>query len=232
MRAGDPGPARYLGDHRIPVPHPRSADNPALALAFDPTNRLIGPALARGFQQAMERAGKPIDYDHYAGYINARVVIEKPIGHDSASAAVIRLAGQQGLVYVLDRIVPGYYQRLNAQGEVERSTCCDNTATEHLMMGKLMSDSMLMWTQHYKLDSYRFDLMGHQPRQVMVDIQNRLQKATGRRIDFVGEGWNFGEVANAKPTSSWRCSPCDNAPAGCMSCACKPTRSATSAARA
>lgn len=32
--------------------------------------------LARGFQQAMERAGKPIDYDHYAGYINARVLIE------------------------------------------------------------------------------------------------------------------------------------------------------------
>lgn len=32
--------------------------------------------LARGFQQAMERAGQPIDYDHYAGYINARVLIE------------------------------------------------------------------------------------------------------------------------------------------------------------
>jgi pullulanase len=32
---------------------------------------------------------------------------------------------------VLDRIVPGYYQRLDANGKVERSTCCDNTATEH-----------------------------------------------------------------------------------------------------
>jgi pullulanase-type alpha-1,6-glucosidase len=97
---------------------------------------------------------------------------------------------------VLDRVVPGYYQRLNAQGDVERSTCCDNTATENLMMAKLMSDSMLLWTQQYKLDSFRFDLMGHQPKQLMVDIQNRLQKTLKRRIDFVGEGWNFGEVAN------------------------------------
>ena len=45
---------------------------------------------------------------------------------------------------VLDRIVPGYYQRLDpATGAVETSTCCSNTATEHLMMGKLLVDSVL-----------------------------------------------------------------------------------------
>ncbi len=32
--------------------------------------------LAREFNAAMERAGKPVDYDHYAGYINARVLLE------------------------------------------------------------------------------------------------------------------------------------------------------------
>ncbi len=122
---------------------------------------------------------------HEAGW---RVGMDMVYNHTSASG--------QHLQSVLDRIVPGYYQRLNAKGEVERSTCCDNTATENLMMAKLMSDSMLLWTQHYKLDSFRFDLMGHQPRQAMVDIQNRLQKTLKRRIDFVGEGWNFGEVAN------------------------------------
>jgi pullulanase len=97
---------------------------------------------------------------------------------------------------VLDRIVPGYYQRLNDQGVVERSTCCDNTATEHVMMDKLMSDSVLLWARHYKMDSFRFDLMGHQPRSAMVRMKNRIEKALGRRIDFIGEGWNFGEVAN------------------------------------
>ncbi len=46
---------------------------------------------------------------------------------------------------MLDRIVPGYYQRLNAVGNVERSTCCSNTATENAMMGKLMIDSVMTW---------------------------------------------------------------------------------------
>jgi pullulanase-type alpha-1,6-glucosidase len=105
-------------------------------------------------------------------------------------------ASGQNATSVLDRIVPGYYQRLNAQGEVERSTCCANTATEHRMMGKLMSDSVLLWAQAHGIDSFRFDLMGHQPRDVMVAIQARLKAALGREVQLLGEGWNFGEVAD------------------------------------
>jgi pullulanase len=97
---------------------------------------------------------------------------------------------------VLDRIVPGYYHRLNKDGEVERSTCCDNTATEHLMMGKLMVDSAVLWATQYKIDSFRFDLMGHQPRAVMEELQAKVNAATGRQINLIGEGWNFGEVQN------------------------------------
>ena len=97
---------------------------------------------------------------------------------------------------VLDRIVPGYYQRLNALGEVERSTCCDNTATEHRMMAKLMLDSVALWAREYKIDSFRFDLMAHQPRAVMEVLQTRVNQAAGRPVQLIGEGWNFGEVAN------------------------------------
>ncbi len=99
---------------------------------------------------------------------------------------------------VLDRIVPGYYHRLNATGAVEQSTCCDNTATENAMMGKLMIDSAELWTRHYKIDSFRFDLMGHQPRSVMEQLQKRVDKAAGRKVELIGEGWNFGEVENGK----------------------------------
>ena len=120
---------------------------------------------------------------HRAGL---RVGMDVVYNHTSASG--------QHPQSVLDRIVPGYYQRLNLLGEVERSTCCDNTATEHRMMDKLMSDSVLLWAQHYRIDSFRFDLMGHQPREAMVRMQQRVQQATGRRIDFIGEGWNFGEI--------------------------------------
>jgi len=97
---------------------------------------------------------------------------------------------------VLDRVVPGYYHRLNATGGIERSTCCDNTATENLMMAKLMIDSVEQWAVQYKIDSFRFDLMGHQPRAAMEQLKARVNRATGRRIDLIGEGWNFGEVAD------------------------------------
>ena len=99
---------------------------------------------------------------------------------------------------VLDRIVPGYYQRLNADGKVEESTCqtCGNTATENNMMAKLLSDSVRLWAREYKIDSFRFDLMGHQPRPVMEKLKVSLASDNAHPIFLIGEGWNFGEVAN------------------------------------
>lgn len=106
------------------------------------------------------------------------------------------MASGQDRQSVLDRVVPGYYHRLNAQGTVETSTCCPNTATEATMMAKLMIESAVIWARDYRIDSFRFDLMGHQPRAAMLDLQRAVDAATGRRIHLLGEGWNFGEVAN------------------------------------
>jgi pullulanase-type alpha-1,6-glucosidase len=104
---------------------------------------------------------------------------------------------------VLDRIVPGYYQRLSSTGAVETSTCCSNTATEHAMMEKLMVDSVVTWATEYKVDGFRFDLMGHHSRANMEAVRAALDELTvaddgvdGSSIYVYGEGWNFGEVAN------------------------------------
>jgi pullulanase len=122
---------------------------------------------------------------HAAGL---RVGMDVVYNHTSASGQTEKA--------VLDRIVPGYYHRLDASGAVEKSTCCDNTATENAMMGKLMIDSALTWATQYKVDSFRFDLMAHQPRAVMEDMKAKLAAAAGREVQLIGEGWNFGEVAN------------------------------------
>jgi len=97
---------------------------------------------------------------------------------------------------VLDRIVPGYYHRLDAVGHVETSTCCSNTATENAMMAKLMTDSVVTWASQYRIDSFRFDLMGHQPRAVMEALKAKVEASAGRPVQLIGEGWNFGEVAD------------------------------------
>lgn len=131
----------------------------------------------RAMVQALHRAG-------------LRVGMDVVYNHTTASG--------QHPKSVLDRIVPGYYQRLDAQGRVERSTCCDNTATEHLMMERLMVDSAVLWAREHRIDSFRFDLMGHQPRAAMERLQRAVDRAAGRRIHLIGEGWNFGEVADGK----------------------------------
>jgi pullulanase len=99
---------------------------------------------------------------------------------------------------VLDKIVPNYYHRLNIiTGEVEQSTCytCGNTATERVMMAKLMSDSLVTWARDYKIDGFRFDLMGHQAKVAMLAAREAV-RAVDKDTYFYGEGWNFGEVAN------------------------------------
>ena len=97
---------------------------------------------------------------------------------------------------VLDKVVPGYYHRYNpVSGAIEMSTCCDNSATEHAMMEKLMTDSLVVWARDYKIDGFRFDLMGHQPKDAMLRSRVAVQEVDPDTY-FYGEGWNFGEVAN------------------------------------
>lgn len=97
---------------------------------------------------------------------------------------------------VLDKIVPGYWHRRHPiTGEIETSTCCPNTATERAMMAKLMTDSLVVWARDYGIDGFRFDLMGHQPKSLMLAAREAV-KAVDPDTYFYGEGWNFGEVAH------------------------------------
>ncbi|MFJ5259324.1 pullulanase-type alpha-1,6-glucosidase [Streptomyces sp. NPDC088387] len=124
-----------------------------------------------------------------------RVVMDVVYNHTAA-------AGQAD-TSVLDRIVPGYYQRLLADGSVANSTCCANTATENAMMGKLVVDSVVTWAREYKVDGFRFDLMGHHPKANILAVRKALDALTlekdgvdGKKIILYGEGWNFGEIAD------------------------------------
>ena len=127
--------------------------------------------------------------------IGLRVVLDQVFNHTAG-------AGQDSKS-VLDRTVPGYYHRLTETGAVETSTCCSNVATEHLMAQKLMVDACVQWARNYRVDGFRFDLMGHHSRDNMLAVRSALDALTltddgvdGRAITMYGEGWNFGEVAD------------------------------------
>ncbi len=150
---------------------------PEGSLATDAHDGAVRIRELRAMVQALHRAG-------------LRVGMDVVYNHTTASG--------QAPQSVLDRIVPGYYQRLDAKGVVERSTCCDNTATEHKMMARLMIDSAVLWAREHRIDSFRFDLMGHQPRAAMERLQRAVNRAAGRPVQLIGEGWNFGEVEGGK----------------------------------
>jgi pullulanase len=104
---------------------------------------------------------------------------------------------------ILDKLVPGYYHRLDADGNVLGESCCADTATEHAMMEKLMVDSIVLWAKDYKVDGFRFDIMGFHLKSNMLKVREALDALTlqkdgvdGKSIYVYGEGWNFGVMAN------------------------------------
>ncbi len=123
-----------------------------------------------------------------------RVVVDVVYNHTAAAG--------DAPTSVLDKVVPGYYHRLLPDGSIANSTCCSNTAPENAMMGKLVVDSVVRWAREYKVDGFRFDLMGHHPRANILAARAALDALTvardgvdGPRIRIYGEGWEFGEVA-------------------------------------
>jgi len=95
---------------------------------------------------------------------------------------------------VLDKVVPGYYHRLNIDnGDVLGESCCQDTAGENRMFGKLVTDSLVSWSQHFKFDAFRFDLMNLMPRDLIIESFDAVA-ALDSDTYFYGEGWTFGAI--------------------------------------
>ena len=172
------------------------ADHDAYNWGYDPLHwgAPEGSYATEGHQDGGARV---IEFREMVGALHdlgLQVVLDQVYNHTAACGQDPRS--------VLDRVVPGYYHRLDAVGRVTSSTCCANTATENALCARLMVDSVVRWARWYRVDGFRFDLMGHHPRAVMERVRAALDELTleadgvdGRSIYLYGEGWNFGEVA-------------------------------------
>ena len=192
---------------RIPAgAHPASADQQAAVAevadddaynwGYDPLHwgAPEGSYATEGHQDGGARV---VEFREMVGALHdlgLQVVLDQVYNHTAACGQDPRS--------VLDQVVPGYYHRLDAVGRVTSSTCCANTATEHALCERLMVDSVVRWVRWYRVDGFRFDLMGHHPRTVMEHVRAALDELTmeadgvdGRSVYLYGEGWNFGEVA-------------------------------------
>ncbi|MBB5832397.1 pullulanase-type alpha-1,6-glucosidase [Brachybacterium aquaticum] len=180
------------------------ADQDAYNWGYDPLHYMApeGSYATEGHQVGGERTR---EFRSMVGALHGmglQVVLDQVYNHTAAHG--------QADKSVLDRVVPGYYQRLNLEGAVENSTCCSNVATENLMAEKLMVDSVVLWAREYRVDGFRFDLMGHHSVDNMVAVREALDALTleadgidGKSVYLYGEGWDFGEVSgNARFTQA------------------------------
>lgn len=88
-----------------------------------------------------------------------------------------------------EKTVPGYFYRLNNDGEFANASGCGNeTASERTMMRKYMIKSVLYWVNEYHIDGFRFDLMGIHDIETMNAIRTELNMIDPT-IFIYGEGW-------------------------------------------
>lgn len=91
-----------------------------------------------------------------------------------------------------NKIVPGYYYRIDREGRFSNGSGCGNeTASERLMMRKYMVDSIRYWATEYKIDGFRFDLMALHDIDTINDIRRMLDEIYPG-IMMYGEGWAGG----------------------------------------
>lgn len=95
-----------------------------------------------------------------------------------------------------EKLMPGYYFRYDENCNLANESMCGNAiASENAMVRKYIVDSVIYWAKEYKIDGFRFDLMGL----IDVDTMNSVKKELNNidpSIIVLGEGWNMGNVLN------------------------------------
>lgn len=91
-----------------------------------------------------------------------------------------------------ERLVPGYFFRKEADGSFANGTGVGNEiASDRSMARKYIVESSLYWAKEYKLDGFRFDLMGIIDFETMNQVRDGVDKID-RTFLIIGEGWQMG----------------------------------------
>ena len=114
--------------------------------------------------------------------------------HDNGLSVVMDVVYNHvydGPEFCFNKIVPGYFSRINAEGVWSNGSVCGNdTASERNMVRKYLVDSVCYWADEYHIDGFRFDLVGLIDVQTMNEITTEVHKKHPNVI-FYGEGWDM-----------------------------------------
>ncbi|MBN2618654.1 MAG: pullulanase [Spirochaetales bacterium] len=89
---------------------------------------------------------------------------------------------------ILEDLVPGYYHFMDSNGKPKSSYGGGRVGSTHAMSRKLIVDSVMHWVNEYKVDGFRYDLMGDLDAET-VQIAYDSAKKVNPNILMIGEGW-------------------------------------------
>ena len=93
--------------------------------------------------------------------------------------------------FCFNKIVPGYFSRVNKDGVYSNGSGCGNdTASERSMVRKYIVDSVYYWAEEYHIDGFRFDLVGLLDTDTINEIVEKVHGKYPGTI-FYGEGWSM-----------------------------------------
>lgn len=93
--------------------------------------------------------------------------------------------------FCINRLVPGYFSRIGADGSYSSGSGCGNdTASERSMVKKYIVDSVCYWADEYHIDGFRFDLVGLIDTETINEVVEEVHK-THPDVIFYGEGWTL-----------------------------------------
>ncbi|NBV90244.1 MAG: hypothetical protein EBR84_02395, partial [Actinobacteria bacterium] len=100
-----------------------------------------------------------------------------------------------------ESLVPGYFFRTDASGNLTNQSGCGNdVASERPMVRKYIVDSVVYWAKQYHIDGFRFDIMSLVDKVTMGKVMEELKKIDPTIIVF-GEGWSYDENKAQLPYS-------------------------------
>ncbi|KPB05698.1 pullulanase [Bacillus sp. CHD6a] len=91
-------------------------------------------------------------------------------------------------VHIFEDLVPNYYHFMDADGTPRTSFGGGRLGTTHEMSRRVLVDSIKHWVDEYKVDGFRFDMMGDHDAE-SIQLAYDEAKKLNPNIVMIGEGW-------------------------------------------
>ncbi|GEM02210.1 pullulanase, extracellular [Halolactibacillus halophilus] len=91
-------------------------------------------------------------------------------------------------VHIFEDLEPNYYHFMDKDGEAKTSFGGGRLGTTHQMARRVLVDSIKYWVTEFKVDGFRFDMMGDHDAEA-IQIAYDEAKALKPNIVMIGEGW-------------------------------------------